>query len=101
MVGVGVGLVRMGVVQHARRLGVASGLLAACEQWAREQGKTQMVLDTWTVNVSAQAFYERHGYRKTKKIRFELAEQFQRLGLDQVESLTIDDLVSWEMVKAL
>lgn len=94
-------LVRMGVAQHARKAGVAGSLLAACEDWAREQGKKQMVLDTWTVNLAAQSFYENNGYHKTKQICFELAEQFQRLGLGNVDGLTINDLVSWEMQKTL
>jgi ribosomal protein S18 acetylase RimI-like enzyme len=94
-------LVRMGVTERTRKLGIATSLLAACEGWAREQGKTEMVLGTWTINVTAQKFYEHNGYQRVGKIQFDLVHQFERLGLHLVDGLTMDRLVSWEMKKNL
>ncbi|MEU7804775.1 GNAT family N-acetyltransferase [Micromonospora arborensis] len=50
------------VSAQARRLGIASALLAAAEQVALEQGATKLSLRVLGSNLPAQRLYERHGY---------------------------------------
>jgi predicted GNAT family N-acyltransferase len=60
--GVGDGTARLGrlaVLPRARRRGLASRMIAACEQRARAAGATRMVLDA---QVSAMPLYARSGY---------------------------------------
>lgn len=94
-------LVRMQVLPEHQGQGIGQVLLHKCETWAREMGAVNMVLDTWVINETAQGFYERSGYKKSRVIKFEFAERFETLGLDKVNGLSIDDLKSWEMTKAL
>jgi len=44
--------------------GVGKALVRACEQWAREQGYAQIVLDTGFANERGRRFYERLGFRE-------------------------------------
>eukprot|EP00933_Yihiella_yeosuensis_P061892 TRINITY_DN64761_c0_g1_i1.p1 TRINITY_DN64761_c0_g1~~TRINITY_DN64761_c0_g1_i1.p1 ORF type:complete len:190 (-),score=30.69 TRINITY_DN64761_c0_g1_i1:412-981(-) len=97
----GAELVRMQVRNSHRGRGIGTELLLACEKWARDAGASKIHLDTWVVNTSAQQFYEKHGFAKNRVITFELAEQFEKLGLDKVDGLSMDDLKSWEMEKHL
>jgi predicted GNAT family N-acyltransferase len=60
--GAGDGTARLGrlaVLPRARRRGLASRMIAACEERARAAGATRMVLDA---QVSAMPLYERSGY---------------------------------------
>jgi predicted GNAT family N-acyltransferase len=60
--GAGDGTARLGrlaVLPHARRRGLASRMIAACEQRARAAGATRMVLDA---QLGAMPLYERAGY---------------------------------------
>lgn len=50
---------RLAVLPRARRRGVASRMIAACEERARAAGATRMVLDA---QLSAMPLYERSGY---------------------------------------
>ncbi|GGO31585.1 GNAT family N-acetyltransferase [Micromonospora parathelypteridis] len=50
------------VSAQARRLGIASALLAAAEQVALERGATKLSLRVLGSNLPAQRLYERHGY---------------------------------------
>jgi GNAT superfamily N-acetyltransferase len=52
----------LAVTAAAEGHGAASALLAAAEDWAREQGLPLVVLDTGAANARARAFYARHGY---------------------------------------
>jgi len=52
----------LAVVAEAEGQGAASALLAAVEDWAREQGLGLVVLDTGAANSRARSFYTRHGY---------------------------------------
>ena len=55
---------RMYVVPDARGSGVASGLLRALEDAARELGTRQVALETGTLQPDAIRFYEREGYSR-------------------------------------
>lgn len=44
--------------------GVGKALVRACEQWAHEQGYTQLVLDTGFANERGRRFYERLGFKE-------------------------------------
>ncbi|HET6508720.1 MAG TPA: GNAT family N-acetyltransferase [Baekduia sp.] len=60
--GAGDGTARLGrlaVLPSARRRGLASRMIAACEERARTDGATRMVLDA---QVTAMPLYERSGY---------------------------------------
>jgi predicted N-acetyltransferase YhbS len=56
------GLWHLLVSPSARRLGIASALLAAAEQLAMERGARKMGLHVLGSNASAMRLYERHGY---------------------------------------
>jgi GNAT superfamily N-acetyltransferase len=42
--------------------GVGQALVAACEQWAREQGYPFLVLATGAANTRARGFYQHLGF---------------------------------------
>lgn len=52
----------LAVATVAEGQGVGRALLAAAENWAREQGYGLVVLDTGAANTRARTFYERAGY---------------------------------------
>lgn len=54
----------LAVIEAAEGQGVASLLLAAAEDWAREQGLPFLTLGTGIANRRARAFYARHGYQE-------------------------------------
>ena len=51
------------VAQESEGKGVGRALLDFVEQWARERGYREVVLDVFAGNQRAITFYERHGYR--------------------------------------
>ena len=53
----------LAVTPSLRRRGVANQLVAACEQLARNEQKSAVVLCTESWNVNAQSFYLQRGYR--------------------------------------
>ncbi|MCD1570344.1 GNAT family N-acetyltransferase [Agromyces mediolanus] len=56
-------LKRMFVDERARGLGVAGRLLEAVEADAASRGVREIVLETGTLHLPAQALYAKHGYR--------------------------------------
>ena len=61
------GLVEDVVVdESARRAGVGSLLVEACEQWARARNATRLQLLTDRDNATALAFYQQRGWRPTR-----------------------------------
>jgi len=58
-------VVSMWVAPHARRKGVAARLMQALESWAREIGRSQLVLEVVKNNAGAIAFYEKCGFYYT------------------------------------
>jgi len=56
-------LKRMYVDERARGLGVAGRLLDAVEADAASRGVRELVLETGTLHLPAQALYAKHGYR--------------------------------------
>jgi aminoglycoside 6'-N-acetyltransferase I len=50
------------VVERYRGRGIGRALVAAAEQWAREQGCREMASDTWIDNEASQRAHERLGY---------------------------------------
>ncbi len=52
----------LAVIEAVEGQGVAALLLAAAEDWAREQGLPFLALGTGIANSRARAFYARHGY---------------------------------------
>jgi len=50
------------VATASRRRGLGRRLVAACADWARERGATQMLLTVWEGNGGALEFYRRLGY---------------------------------------
>ncbi|MDR5698628.1 GNAT family N-acetyltransferase [Agromyces aerolatus] len=57
-------LKRMFVADSARGRGVAGRLLQAIETDATSRGLRQIVLETGTLHLPAQALYAKHGYRR-------------------------------------
>lgn len=57
----------LAVTQAHRRSGIGLQLMAAAEEWAREQGATQMETDTWEFPEGPLRFYERLGYTTRKR----------------------------------
>jgi len=63
--GEGIGeLKRMFVAERARSRGVAGRLLHTIETEALSRGLHQLVLETGTLHLAAQALYAKHGYRR-------------------------------------
>ena len=56
-------LTNLSVKLEARRSGVGSKLLDACERAARSWGKTEIVLEVEEENVAARKWYQKRGYR--------------------------------------
>jgi len=54
----------LAVIEAVEGQGVAALLLAAAEDWAREQGLPFLALGTGMANSRARAFYGRHGYQE-------------------------------------
>jgi len=54
------------VDENTRRLGTASALFDWVESDARENGVSQIVLDTWMKNSDAHEFFKRKGYELTQ-----------------------------------
>ena len=52
------------VQQAFARRGIATGLMSAVEEWAREQGAELVMLQTWAGSPESVPFYERIGYRR-------------------------------------
>jgi GNAT superfamily N-acetyltransferase len=50
-----------------RRQGVATQLMAAVEDWARDRGVTEMRLQTWEFDGGPLPFYDRLGYRTLRR----------------------------------
>jgi ribosomal protein S18 acetylase RimI-like enzyme len=60
----------LGVAEWARRRGVASALLAACEAEARRAGKRRLTLWVTADNRAARPLYERYGFREARRRRW-------------------------------
>lgn len=56
------------VKEEYRRRGGAKALLAACEQWAREQGCTEFASDCELANCASQRFHRSAGFREANRI---------------------------------
>ncbi|HYG65593.1 MAG TPA: GNAT family N-acetyltransferase [Thermoanaerobaculia bacterium] len=71
----GIGRVRsLDVAPERQGEGIGSRLLAAIEEWLREQGSAALLLETAP---GARGFYERHGYRIDERLI-----DYYREGLD-------------------
>jgi GNAT superfamily N-acetyltransferase len=66
-----VGLV---VDRKARRHGIGKALVAAAEEWARDQGMKNIFVRSNVVRPSSHSFYENLGYRRAKTQHFYLKE---------------------------
>ncbi len=55
------------VLEPYRQHGIGSQLVEAVEQWAKEQGASEMHLDTWEFAAGPLRFYEALGYRTLKR----------------------------------
>lgn len=55
------------VVEGFRGQGVGTLLIEAAEEWARERGAREMRLDTWEFVGDPVDFYEKVGYRTSKR----------------------------------
>jgi GNAT superfamily N-acetyltransferase len=54
----------LATLETAEGRGVGAALVAACEQWAREQGYTMLVLTTGAANIRALRFYHHLDFRE-------------------------------------
>jgi GNAT superfamily N-acetyltransferase len=54
----------LATLETAEGRGVGAALVAACEQWAREQGSTMLVLTTGAANIRALRFYHHLDFRE-------------------------------------
>jgi GNAT superfamily N-acetyltransferase len=57
----------LAVTSVRRRRGVEDRLLAAAEQWAIEQGASEIRTDVWEFEAGPLPFYERAGYRTLRR----------------------------------
>jgi AraC-like DNA-binding protein/GNAT superfamily N-acetyltransferase len=55
------------VDRRLRGHGIGRQLLAAAEQWSREQGATELRLETWEFDQGPLGFYTRQGYRTLRQ----------------------------------
>lgn len=55
------------VTADSRRRGLGRRLLAAAEAWTREQGASELRLETWEFEASPLRFYEACGYRTLRR----------------------------------
>ncbi len=55
------------VTQRMRRHGLGARLVEAAHAWAREQGATEIELETWEFPAGPLRFYEGLGYRTVKR----------------------------------
>lgn len=58
---------RMFVPAEYRGMGIASRVLHELEEWAKELGYKQIILETGTLLKEARALYQKHGYQVTEK----------------------------------
>jgi ribosomal protein S18 acetylase RimI-like enzyme len=61
-------LVTLDVAPVRQRRGVGGRLLAAAEEWLWESGVSAIALETPVDEAGARAFYERHGFRATRRL---------------------------------
>lgn len=69
------------VDEYARRLGTASALFDWVEKEARDDGVSQIALDTWMRNADAHKFFKRKGYQLTQLLFSKPLELRQRAHL--------------------
>lgn len=69
-------LKRMFVADTARGRGVAARLLHAIETDASSRGVRQIVLETGTLHLPAQALYAKHGYRRIPAFGQYIGEEY-------------------------
>lgn len=62
-------LITIDVREAARRRGIGDALIAAVEDRFLQVGATAVILEVSVENKGAQAFYRRHGYAPTGRIR--------------------------------
>ncbi|MCB0124017.1 MAG: GNAT family N-acetyltransferase [Caldilineaceae bacterium] len=55
------------VTQRCRGQGIGAQLLAAAETWSREQGASELRLETWEFDRGPLGFYARQGYRTLRR----------------------------------
>ena len=56
------------VTAHCRGQGIGAQLLAAAEAWSRQQGASELRLETWEFDRGPLGFYERQGYRTLRRV---------------------------------
>lgn len=64
-------LAQLGVHPDCRGLGLGERLIDAAEQWARDQGFTQMALDTAEPATALRRRYERRGYQPVGRVQWQ------------------------------
>lgn len=57
----------LAVTESMRQHGLGARLVAAAHQWARENGATEIELNTWEFPAGPLGFYERLGYTTVKR----------------------------------
>ncbi len=55
------------VLPPFRRIGIGTRLVEVAQQWARDQGATEMRLSLWEFNAAAREFYAALGFRTLKR----------------------------------
>ncbi len=78
-------IITVDVAPEWRRRGVATVLMDAAEEWAREQGAELIYLETAEDNIVAQRFYGQRGYKK----------------IDTIEHYYSNGAAAWVMTKKL
>ena len=55
------------VMPHLRGRGIGAHLLSAAERWSKEQGASELQLDTWEFDTGPLGFYRQKGYQTLKR----------------------------------
>jgi len=93
-------LKRMFVDDEARELGVAGGLIERIETDAAARGIREIVLETGSLHLPAQALYAKHGYRRIEPFPPYVGEQYSVCMAKSLLTFGVDSLAEEPMAVA-
>ena len=69
------------VSRRYQRMGIGSYAIKFAESFAKEKGKSEVMIQTTMDNISAKNCYIKHGYRIKKYIRYTVGDGVERDGI--------------------